>query len=190
MRPETHPERTHSTGAVSHRSSDHASARAAATRGGRAAEPSDAFDPNAQGGFSRVVRTLPLTLALTAAAGVVLVTVATAIAYRAPDPSALTAPLAYSSLGVTSLIGGILSGRRNGEDYLLGGLMAGTSLALLLILISFFGEANKENSPFFPWLARLGVVLLHVLGAYITRPRAHAVSHASVGRAAHSTHRR
>lgn len=144
-------------------------------------EPSDA----SAGGFSRVLRTLPLTLGVTAVAGVLLVTIAAAIAYNSADPSACILPLAYGALGITSLVGGIVAGLCNREQALLGGVVSGSVFVLLVTIASLIcsGAAmdamGGEASPLFSWLARLGVILIHMLGAYLLRARPEAAMHTS-----------
>ncbi len=140
-------------------------------------KPPDAFDPNETGGFSRLLATLPLTFALTAATGAALVTVAAAVAYRSIDPSALSRPLSYGALGICALVGGIIAGRRCGRSFLAGGFLSGSLFAVVLILLSLVIPGETDVSPWLMWGTRPAVVLLHLLGAYLVRPREKAASH-------------
>ncbi len=136
------------------------------------------------GGFSRILRTLPLTLAITALMGLLLVTITAAIAWNAPGPTALARPLSLVSLAVTALGGGIVAGRRNREQAVLGGMLSGVLFALVLILLSWAaGDTAGQLPSVMIWPVRLGTVVLHAMGAFLTRPRPHS----QTGK--HTTHR-
>ncbi len=141
----------------------------------RAEEPSDTA-----GGFSRILRTLPLSLGLTAVMGLLLLTVATAIAYNMTDPAAVMVPLAYGALGVTALAGGLLAGGMNRDCPIQAGLVSGCACAVLLFLLSLLGGEPSDMiaaRPAVAWLMRLGVILLHVPTAYMMRSRPKSVGH-------------
>ncbi len=146
---------------------------------GRREKPSPAFDSNdlsnGTGGFSHILRTLPLTVGLTLLAALLLITLAAAAALRTPDPVALTAPLSWGAIGLSSLLGGILSGRRNPASPVAGALVSGVIVALLLTVAGFCAEGG--NASLAPWLVRLGVILVHLLGGYVSRPRERAAAH-------------
>ncbi len=152
--------------------------------------PPDHRQADGSGGVSRLFRALPLTLALTALSALALMTLGAAVACRAPDPAALVAPVAYGSMGLASLLGGIIAGRRNGEACFTGGLLAGGMVVLLLLLLSFLVKPIGAGSPLLVWISRFSVVLLHMLGAYLARPRQKAAAHTAGGHSAPHRHRR
>ncbi len=149
---------------------------------GRPEEPSETA-----GGFSRLARPLPLILGLTLAVGAALTLAATAIAYQSPDPSATLTPLAYGALGLTALLGGVVAGRVLRERAVLGGLVSGVAFALLLTVLSWLLPRAADGAAA-AWLSRAGVVVLHLLGACVARPRATTPGHAA-GHQGTSDHR-
>ncbi len=140
-------------------------------------KPSDAFDPNHAGGFSHTLKTLPLTFVLTVAVGLGLATLAAAIAYISPDPSAVALPLSYAALLLTALVGGILSGRRCGADCAMGGFLSGVLLVACLSLVSLLAGNPSGVTPLLAWGVRIGMIPLHLLGAYLVRPRERQAAH-------------
>ena len=155
--------------------------------GGRAEGPPASFEENATGGFSHLLRTLPLSVGLTAVLGLGCLTAAALVAHRSPDPTSVARPLALAALAVTSLVGGIIAGRRYREATVMSGLMAGGVLTVLLLLVSLITVSEGDlASPVLTWLSRLGIVLLHVLGGRLARPRTPAPAHTAGG---HRTHR-
>lgn len=148
-------------------------------------KPSD----TSAGGFSLALRTLPISLGVSALTGLLLLTVSAAIAYTAIDPTALMTPLAYGVLAVASIAGGMTAGARNRPNALLGGVVSGCTLALLVTVLGLVvgrGSAASDLSPAAPWLARLGIIVFHVLGAAFFRPRPKPATHSS----AHPSHGR
>lgn len=139
-------------------------------------EPSD----DISGGFSRILRTLPLTLAVSALSGAVFVTAVTIAAFFSPDPTALTPILSVVALALTALVGGLVAGKQNPDNPLAGSLLSGCLMAGVLLLLSllFSGATDgAEGSAWLPWLMRLGVILIHALGGFLTRPRPKTVAH-------------
>ncbi len=144
-------------------------------------KPSPAFDTNDTDGFSfpaLLARLLPASG--TSVGGMLgLVTVSTAIALRAPDPLALLTPLAWGSVGLSSLVGGMVAGRRLPEKPAVAGLLAGIPVLLLLILAGFLaGRATPSV-----WILRVCVLPLQLVGALLARPRRRPATHA-----AHTAH--
>ncbi len=144
-----------------------------------------------------------LTPLVTAAVGMALITVITAIAMSTPDPTALVRPLSVAALGVASLVGGVVAGKRSvgSEDArnangtraaVLGGLVSGLLWAALLALISVLLPGGTVDPPLpavLPWLMRLGAVALHTIGAYIARPRPRMAVHTAAPTGKHPSHR-
>ncbi len=152
-------------------------------------KPSPAFDPhdsNDADGFSRVLRSLPLSVVVTVLAGLALSAVGAAIALRAPDPVALIGPLSWGVVGLASLFGGILSGRRAPASPVGAALLCG-AVTVVLLTVAGLCAGGGIGSPS-AWLLRLTVLPLHLIGAYLTRPRERAPSHGDHTAGRHHNH--
>ncbi len=141
---------------------------------GHREQPSFALESNEAGGFSHIIRSLPLVCGLTALAALLLSTAGATLALSAPDPVALIPLFARLALGVSSLLGGILAARRNPASPIAGGLTAGAAMALLSTIVGlcFGGEMTLTA-----WVVRACIVPVHLLGAYVARPRPRAPEH-------------
>ncbi len=155
--------------------------------------PMAAEEPPADsaGGFVAFLRTLPLTTALTTAIGLALLTAAAAVAVMTPDPTAVARPAAYVALSATSLLGGMIAGRRTPDHPVLGALGAGVVFSLLTLLLaipvghlipapeSLSSLSDSVTRPTVGMavstaeaaIIRLGVAVLHPVAAYLTRRR-------------------
>lgn len=142
--------------------------------------------PDTEGGFSGLFSPLPLTMLLTLGVGLVSLTLAAGLAYATPDPTRYMTPCAYGALALTSLVGGILAGVRGRPGSVLAGLVSGGLWALLLTIVAAVLPSPAPISPVMPWLARLFVIALHLLGAWLTRPRPKAPAHTAGGH--HASH--
>ncbi len=127
-------------------------------------------EASAEAGLIRVLSAALFALPVTAAVGLILLLIVTAVAYANPDPDSLTTPLSLAALALTALLGGVVAARRGQGRTLLCGLMLGLLLTLLLLLLSllFGDEARKQltlglTSPVL-WLLHGGVVFLSALG--------------------------
>ena len=103
--------------------------------------------------------------------GVIFLLIATLVGYRSTDPLALIPYLSLAALGLTALLGGLISARRKRGHPLLSGLLCGLLINLLLLSISlFFGDEVKSawslgfTSPV-QWGLHATVALLSLLGA-------------------------
>ncbi len=143
---------------------------------GHREQPSPAFDANDTGGFSRILGSLPLVCGLTVLAVILLSAVSTMVTLSAPDPVALIPLLSLLSMGLASLIGGILSARRNPSAPLPTGLFSGSVMALLVTVV---GLCMGGKSSVMTWGMRVSILPIHLLGAYIARPRQRAREHTS-----------
>lgn len=133
-------------------------------------EPSD----DTAGGFSAILRGYPITLAVTVLSGAIFITAAAFAAYHSPDPTALTTPLSAVALALAALTGGMTAGKLNPTCPLGASLLCGGLTAILLTLLSLVMEGA---GGLIPWLMRLGMIPLHLLGGIFTRPRRKAPTH-------------
>ncbi len=142
---------------------------------GQTDKPSPAFDANAPDGFSsaEIWRRLPLSVALTLLLIGGLITIGALVALRAPDPVALTVPLSWGAVGLASLIGGVLAGRRCPDRPVAAALLCGGGVVLLLTVPGFFLGGNQPSA----WLLRVCILPLHLVGALLSRPRPKPAAH-------------
>ena len=144
--------------------------RPAPTRVRQSEEPSD----TRAGGFSSILRSYPVVLGITALTALLLTTVAALILHNSPDPTALIPPVSAAVLAVSSLIGGMVSGKLNRAQPVSASLVCGGLTAVLLILISLFFEGKGD---LLSWGMRIGVLPLHLPGGILTRPKPKAPTH-------------
>ncbi len=133
-------------------------------------EPSD----HAAGGFSSILRRLPIVLGITVLSGLLLITVLCLIALRSPDPTALIRPGAAAALMLATLCGGIAAGKLNPATPLYAGLLCGAVSAVLLILSALF---TGQSGGLLSWVMRPAVILAYLLGSAMTRPRKKSPAH-------------
>ena len=153
-----------------------------AGRIGHAEEPSE----HTAGGFSRILRRLLLTGAVTALAGAVFVTALSMVAWNSADPTALMRYLSPVALGLTSLVSGITAGKCCSDRPVAGGLVSGCLFAGRLCLIGLLG-GDMQGLPIpLVWLIRLSTIPVQVMGGIIARPKQRSAAH-TTGK--HSTHR-
>ena len=151
-------------------------AHSPARRGARQTEePSH----QAAGGFSSILRRYPLVLGITLLAAVLSTAPAAAILYSCPDPTRWILPAAALSAALASLCGGMAAGKAFPASPIAAGSLAGGILSALLLLVSM---TLGEGGGLIPWGFGGGMLLLHILGSALTRPRPK--------RPAHSTHAR
>lgn len=146
-------------------------------------QPPYAFGENDTGGFSRIFGSLPLVCGLTTVIGVALSLVSAACLLYAPDPVALLPVASRLSVCLASLLGGILAARKIPAAPLAGGLASGSVMALILTVAGLcLGEGSM-----WAWMTRLGSLPLHLVGAYLARPRARAAAHTAHTAGRHHT---
>lgn len=139
----------------------------------RVRPPEEPSDPQA-GGFSSILTGYPLTLGVTALSALLLVTVAAIPVCQSPDPMGLILPISAATLGVAALIGGTVAGKLNPACPLAASLVCGSITAALMILLSLL--LGDGGSPL-RWIMGLGILPLHLLGGFLTRPRPKAPAH-------------
>ena len=138
-------------------------------------QPPYAFEGNDTGGFSRIFGRLPLVCGLTAVLGVALSLASAACLLCTPDPVALIPIASRLSVCLASLLGGVLAARKTPATPLVGGLASGSVMALLLTVLGLcLGEGTA-----WAWMTRIGPLPLHLVGAYLARPRARAATHSA-----------
>ena len=133
-------------------------------------EPSD----QAAGGFSSMLRRLPIVLGVTALSGLLLVTALCLVAFLSSDPTALLRPCTAAALIVATLCGGITAGKLNPDAPLSAGLLCGTVTAGLLILAALVAG---QSGGILHWGLRLAVIPVYAVGSALTRPRKKIPAH-------------
>ena len=109
------------------------------------------------------------SLPVTAGIGLILLLATTAIAASTPDPDAMISPLSIGVLGVTALLGGLVSARRCGRDPLLCGLCGGIMFTLLLWVLTLFVDRTDPAltlgvAGWGRWAMHAAVVILELAG--------------------------
>ena len=131
----------------------------------------------AEGGIVSALFAALFALPLAVLIGFVLLLIVTAVAYANADPDALTTPLSLAALGLTALMGGMVSGVRGYRHPLLSALLLGLLLLLLQLGGSlFFSDALREQltlggSALLRWGLRIAVLPLSLLGGRIGKAR-------------------
>ncbi len=111
--------------------------------------------------------------------GTVLLFLSAAICYSAEEPNRLILPLGLCTLYLMSIPGGFFAARKNGRAPLLCGLLCGTVLFLLFLLISLLLPAS-QNTPRFGLSLLLRTLILpcSVLGSLFgSKPKASPRKH-------------
>ena len=102
------------------------------------------------------------------ASGLILVTLATVLAYALPDPSAYVSPLALVALMPSMFIGGFVAEKKVGSSPLLCGILTGGSLTLFSMLLCLVMRA-LPSSHYQLWQSaalHFAAVAFSVLGAF------------------------
>jgi hypothetical protein len=131
------------------------------------ARPSEEPSDNRAGGFSTILRRYPVVLGVTVLAGALLLTAACGIVWSTSDPTARIPYASAAALLLTALCGGITAGKLNPSSPLWAGGLCGCLSAVPLILTGLI----LGGSGLLPWVLRLSVIPLHLLGSALTRPR-------------------
>lgn len=119
---------------------------------------------------SKLLQSFLFTLAL----GVALLLILSLIAYFCADPLSLIRPLALTGAALTALAGGFLTVRVNGHSALLCGLINGSLLTLLMLILSlFFGDVASGYSTPVSALLHIAFLLLSVAGAFLGLKKPH-----------------
>lgn len=110
---------------------------------------------------------------ITVGVGLLMVLSMALIAYFCPDPDSMTRPLGLAASALTALVGGFTAVRLHGHNALVCGLLSGSALTVLLLLISlFFTTYASGYSAGISCLLHTAFVLFSVAGAYLGLPRA------------------
>ena len=114
------------------------------------------------------VKHIGKSLLISVCAGLMLSLIAALIAYFSADPDSLTLPLGLAASALTALIGGFSAVRIHGHAALLCGLLSGSAMTALMMLISlFFTSFSIGHSALISALLHTVFILLSVAGAYI-----------------------
>lgn len=107
------------------------------------------------------------------AAGLLLLLIAAAAAYSAPDPDALSRPLALAALYIGCFAGGVASMRALGSG---SGYGAGAAAALIvnivMFIVSAFRNGGADDSIWLILLLHAAVFAAFAAGAFAGRRRA------------------
>lgn len=133
------------------------------------------------GGFSAILRGYPISLAVTVLSGAIFITAAAFAAYHSPDPTALIPALSAVALALAALSGGMTAGKLNPTCPLAASLFCGGVTAVLMILPAL---ALGSAGGLIPWLMRIGMIPLHLLGGIVARPRRKGPAHTAKGHSA------
>lgn len=141
-------------------------------------EPSDEY----AGGFSSILRRMPIALGVTALSGLLAVTALCLAAFLSSDPTALLRPCTAAALVVASLCGGITAGKLNPSTPVTAGLLCGTATALLLTAAALL---TGSGGGLLHWGLRLSVIPVHLAGGIMTRPRRKLPTHTAGNHPSH-----
>ena len=111
------------------------------------------------GGLASVVLSALFALPFMVGIGLILLLVMTGIVLSTGNPDAMMTPIALAVLGVSALVGGIISARRCGSRGLLCGLCSGFLFTLLLWILTFF--INRSDPLMTLGISAWGRVALH-----------------------------
>ncbi len=138
-------------------------------------KPPSASAPHDADGDARpsLVRVLLLSVGVTLLAELVWSAVLAGLLLRTPDPLSLAAPMGWLSLGLASGLGGWLAGRKYPDAPLLAGLVSGGVVALLLTVVGLCLDTHTASD----WILRGVSLLLHLIGAVLSRRRPRPASH-------------
>lgn len=114
------------------------------------------------------VSTILKSFAVTVGVGFLLLLALSLALYFSPNPSPMIRPAGLVAAALTALIGGFTVSRMHGQSALLCGLINGSALMALMLLLSlFFAKHASAYSALVSCLLHAGVVLLSVAGAYL-----------------------
>lgn len=120
-------------------------------------------------GASAIVRSGFIGAGVAALVALVLLFVATLVAYSGEDPDSMTGALGLAVSGLSAMSAGFCAVRINKRDALVCGALSGALLAFLFFFVSLF--FSPSHSSGYPLAATLGLrgamVVLSILGAYI-----------------------
>ena len=137
--------------------------------------PSAENETASRGGFVPSLVSALFALPVTLVIGLIFLLIATAVAYVSADPDRLSTPLAMSALGLSAMLGGLVSARRGRGQPILCGALLGLLLTVCLLGGSlFYGDDTRAYltiglSPIAEWGIHGAVVLLSALGGRIGR---------------------
>ena len=119
-------------------------------------------------GASAVIRSGFIGAGVAALLSVVLLFVATLIAYSTEDPDSMTGALGLAASCISAMAAGFCSVRINRQSALVCGAFSGFLLAFFFFLISLFFDASAASGlPIFATLGLRGaMIVMSVLGAY------------------------
>ena len=113
-------------------------------------------------------RHLGKSLMISIGIGAFLLMIAALIAYFSPDPNRLILPLGLVTAGLTAFFGGLVTVRIHGHSALMCGLLNGSLMTVLMLLVSlFFTSVGMGYAAWLSCLLHSAFLLLSVAGAYL-----------------------
>ena len=107
-------------------------------------------------------------LSVTLGTGLLLILALSLALYFSPNPSPMILPAGLVAAALTALIGGFVAARLHGHGALLCGLINGTALLAIMLLLSLpFARHASGYSTLISCLLHAAVPVLSVTGAYL-----------------------
>ncbi len=123
---------------------------------------------NGEASLTSLGKDIGKSLLITIGTALLLLTVASLVAYFQKDPDSLIRPLALLSSGLTAMIGGFAAVRIHKRSALICGLLNGSALTLLMLLLSLaFRPFASGYSGAVSFLLHTAFLLLSVAGAFL-----------------------
>ncbi|MBQ9773110.1 MAG: TIGR04086 family membrane protein [Clostridia bacterium] len=111
-----------------------------------------------------LLKSCGLTLLFT----LLLLTVFSLALYFSPNPTPMIAPMGILAAALTALLGGFAATRVHGHAALICGLLSGSVLTAVMLLLSLFFRSQASNySAAVSCALHAGVFLLSIAGAYL-----------------------
>ena len=120
-----------------------------------------------------LVKHIGLSVLLTSLVSVLLVTVFSLLAYFGTDSDKWTMPLGLVASALTALFGGMIASRIHGHSALICGLLNGSLMMALMMLLSLLMIKSAYGySAGISCLIHTAFLLFSVAGAYLGAPKA------------------
>ncbi len=129
-------------------------------------------EPNTPAGIVPLIVNAARGTLIAVLVGVLLLLLATAVAYAQDDPDRLTAPIGYAVTVIVALLAGFLASRRSRRAVLLCGLFSAACLLALFALLALIPVGiPSQATPLLSLALHAALIPLSALGAYLGRRR-------------------